>query len=298
MLARYLVSRLPCRLGGCTGNFHTGLSLCVAPPAAEKHIQPVVDHLVKAESAANKYEQDVENSVSRWEKSHEIYYGKERDFKNFPTIKFAETSPKIRMGVFPDYWFQPFYNKTGVTGPYMFMFGSFMFLINKEIWVFDPHFLEFTTFVIMSTVFVKLFGPRAKKFMEDLVEKDEQELYYNPINEVKGYLDNTIKTSEVEMSRATAVSEHVKAKEENIALQLEAAYRERLQNVYRTVHRRLDYHVERENTRKRYIQHHMVNWVVDHVVKGITPTQEKETLAHCINELKRLAQTSKVIATA
>ncbi|VDQ10701.1 unnamed protein product, partial [Trichobilharzia regenti] len=210
---------------------------------------------------------------SRWEKSHQIYYGKERDFKNFPTIKFAETSPKIRMGVFPDYWFQPFYNKTGVTGPYMFMFGSFMFLINKEIW--------FSTFVIMSTVFVKLFGPRAKKFMEDLVEV------------VKGYLDNTIKTSEMEMSRAAAVSEHVKAKEENIALQLEAAYRERLQNVFRTVHRRL---VSFEFKVYSILMVFVV--LKNHVVKGITPTQEKETLTHCINELKRLAQTSKVTATA
>nr|AAW24547.1 SJCHGC09031 protein [Schistosoma japonicum]CAX73873.1 ATP synthase, subunit b [Schistosoma japonicum] len=268
------------------------LKAVITPP--EKPKQSFNDPSMKAESVADQYEQDVNNSVARWVNADEIYYGRERDLQNYPTFKLSRCHPKVRMGVFPDSWFHPFYSKTGVTGPYMFMFGSFMFLINKEIWLFDGHFLECLVFFGMSTVIIKKAGPYARKFLDECTQEDEQVMYHKPINEVKSYLDNTIKTCEVEVGRTTAVSEHVRAKEENIALQLEATYRERLQKVYRAVHRRLDYHVEWENTRKRYIQQHMVNWVVDHVVKGITPAQEKETLAHCINELERLAQNSKV----
>ncbi|CAH8601556.1 unnamed protein product [Heterobilharzia americana] len=298
MLARPVIFQFSCRSGLRIGSFHTGLNLVSETPATPKPIQPTVDRIVKVESVAKKYEQDIINSVARWDKCNEIYYGKERDMKNFPTIKVSESHPKVRMGVLPESWFHPFYSKTGVTGPYMFIFSSFMFLINKEIWVCDGHFIEFIAFWFVAVAVIKVVGPFARKYVDEVTEKDKQVMYYGPINQVKCYLDDTIKTSQAEIDRVTAVAEHVKAKEENIALQLEAAYRERLHNIHRTVHRRLDYHVERENTRKRYIQHHMVNWVVDNVVKGITPAQEKETLTHCISELKRLAQISKVTATA
>ncbi|CAH8565123.1 unnamed protein product [Schistosoma mattheei] len=287
----------PIKYGAYIRNLQIRSSLRAVAGATQKPNQPTDGPIVKAESIANQYEQDVTNSIARWVKAEEIYYGKERDFTNYPTFKIAHCHPKVRMGVFPDSWFQPFYNKTGVTGPYMFMFGSFMFLINKEIWVFDGHFLEFFVFLSMSVMIVKRFGAPTRKIVEKWAKEGEHLMYHQPINEVKSYIDNTIKTCEMEVERAAAVPEHVRAKEENIALQLEATYRERLQSVYRTVHRRLEYHVERENTRKRYIQQHMVNWVVDHVVKGITPAQEKDTLTHCINELKRLAQASKVTTT-
>ncbi|KAK4467988.1 hypothetical protein MN116_008170 [Schistosoma mekongi] len=294
MLVRSNILNFSAKYRACICNFHTSINLQAFTTPPEKPKQAADDPSVRAKLVADQYEQDVNNSVARWVNAEEIYYGKERDLQNYPTFKLSKCHPKVRMGVFPDSWFHPFYNKTGVTGPYMFMFGSFMFLINKEIWVFDGHFLEFVAFLGMSTITVKVVGPYATKFLEECAKEDEQVMYHEPINEVKSYLDNTIKTCEVEVERTTAVPEHVRAKEENIALQLEATYRERLQNVYRTVHRRLDYHVERENARKRYIQQHMVNWVVDHVVKGITPAQEKETLVHCINELERLAQNSKV----
>lgn len=79
------------------------------------------------------------------------------------------------------------------------------------------------------------------------------------------------------------------AKKENVALQLEAAFRERQMTVYNEVKRRLDYQVDTQNVAQSFQQKHLVNWVVDHVKKSITPQQEKDALKQCMAELKTLA---------
>ena len=44
------------------------------------------------------------------------------------------------MGIFPDEWFQAFYSKTGVTGPYMALFSVGTFLVSKEYFVLEHDF--------------------------------------------------------------------------------------------------------------------------------------------------------------
>ena len=60
--------------------------------------------------------EDIKTIIERWDKANKIYFGPDRDFKNYPTLRITEHRPPTRMGVFPSAWFDAFYNKTGVTG--------------------------------------------------------------------------------------------------------------------------------------------------------------------------------------
>ncbi len=84
------------------------------------------------------------------------------------------------------------------------------------------------------------------------------------------------------------------AKRENIALQLEAEYRRRLMVTYKEVHKRLEYFIAKQNAVTQYQQKHMANWIIENVVKAITPQQEKEALQRCVSDLKQLASKHQI----
>lgn len=264
--------------------------------AAAKTESPQAKNLAITEKAikesellAEKYHKHVSDSIVRWNKCNEIYYGKERDMVNYPTIKITEQHPKVRLGFIPDSWFQTLYSRTGVTGPYLFLGGTTAFLLSKEYWVADAHFVEVIPFIIIMTWAIKKFGSRASDYLSKITQQRIDNFYTKPLNNAVANLDKAIKSADEEIARAACVPTLVAAKKENIDLQLEASYRERLQNVYKAVTRRLDYHVERENVRRRFQQQYMANWVTSAVISGITAAQEKETLQQCIRDLKALA---------
>lgn len=78
------------------------------------------------------------------------------------------------------------------------------------------------------------------------------------------------------------------AKKEDVRLQLEAAYRERLALVYEEVKRRLEFQVECQHVERRIKQKHLVNWVHSKVIGSITPEQDKKTFQQCIAHLDSL----------
>merc|ERR1711909_171550 len=202
----------------------------------------------------------VQELVSNWKKLNAKYFGPERDLKNFPTATVPDSLPPTRMGFLPATWFEAFYNKTDLAA---------------------------FTFVVMYANYK--FGAKIK----DSIIKDEKAFvdsrWYNRLQKAKDNTSVTIAEAEHLLKQDEGKKMLFDAKKENVGLQLEAVYRQRMADVHTAVKRRLDYQVEIINTEKRFQQEHMTNWIVDSVTAGITPQQEKESIAKCIADLKALA---------
>lgn len=181
-----------------------------------------------------------------------------------------------------------FYKKTGVTGPYTFGAGLLTYLCSKEIYVMEHEFYSGLSLAIMLVVGVKKLGPAVAAFCDKEIDRIEGEWKEGRESDLRN-LNELIKAEELEQWRAEGQVLLVDAKKENVALQLEAAYRERIAHVYTEVKRRLDYQVECQHVERRVFQKHMVTWIINNVLKGITPDQEKETLNKCIGDLSALS---------
>lgn len=199
---------------------------------------------------------------------------------------------KVRLGFLPEEWFQFFYNKTGVTGPYTFGVGLLTYLCSKEIYVMEHEYYGGLSLGIMAIVAVKKLGPVIAKYCDKEIDRIEGEWKEGRTLEVQN-LSDAIAEEKKEQWSAEGALTLMEAKKENVGLQLEAAYRQRAMNVYNEVKRRLDYQVECRHVERRLNQKHQVTWIVDNVLKSITPQQEKDTLSKCISDLSALATRTK-----
>jgi len=214
--------------------------------------------------------------------------GPERDLKNFPRLKRPIYPGKVRLGFLPDEWFTFFYPKTGVTGPYIFGTGLVTYMYSKEFFVMDHEFYVGLCIIMMTVYAAKTFGKPVAKYLDDAV--DEQENMLNAgRNATLQAISQAIKDEELAQWQVDGQQTLFDAKKENVALQLEAEFRRRQANVFNEVKRRLDYQLEQVNIERRLQQKHMVDWIVNNVVKSISPQQEKDMLSKCILDLKGLA---------
>lgn len=216
---------------------------------------------------------------------------------------------KVRLGFLPVEWFDFFYKKTGVTGPYVFGTGLLTYLFSKEWWVVEHEFYNGLSMIPFFIFIIIKAGPHIGKFVDKEIEKYESEL-----NEVHDYNKKVQYFKVRALATWTYVSFGfqsiqdmvdnetqmqwsnegqnviVEAKRENVALQLEAEYRTRLMTVYQAVKRRLDYQVTMTDIENRFVQKNLVDWVVRSVRSSITPDQDKKNIDTCIAELGRLAK--------
>jgi len=213
----------------------------------------------------------------------------ERDEVNFPRPVRPVEPGKVRMGFVPEEWFKFLYPKTGVTGPYVLGAGLTTYLCSKEIYVMEHEFYTGLSILIMVVYAVKKFGPAIGQSLDKEIEEIEDSWRKYRDGTIDSIKDALVKEKEAQTS-AQGETILFDAKRENVALQLEAAYRERLATVHSEVKKRLDYQLETANVKTRLQQKHMVDWIVSSVKSSITPAQEAASLQQCIADLKGLAK--------
>ena len=70
----------------------------------------------------------------------------------------------------PEEWFTFFYNKTGVTGPYVFGAGLMTYLCSKEIYVMEHEYYNGLSLAVMVVFAVKKFGPSLAAYLDKEVD--------------------------------------------------------------------------------------------------------------------------------
>lgn len=214
--------------------------------------------------------------------------GPERDLVNFPRPKQAMYGGKVRMGFLPEEWFQFFYKKTGVTGPYLFGTGLITFLMSKEYFIVDHEFHGGVTLAAMGIFVITKYGKQIGELLQKEMEEDDARLP-NFKKETMANLEESIQEEKKAQQHALSQKVLFAAKRENVLLQLEAEYRHRMSQVYEAFKKRLDYQIKKQESKKNLEHKHMVNWIINSVTKSITPAQEADALKKCISDLKILA---------
>lgn len=210
----------------------------------------------------------------------------ERDLVNFPYPERQMYAPKTRLLMIPDSWMTPFHKVTGTSGPYLFFGGLFAFLVNKELWVFEEQGHMLCGWILFYLLISRTVGYKFDKYLYGE--------FQNRMNHFKSLIEDDLKEA-VEFRKNSAAETEallaVKEKfpvifKENMALQLEAAYRANVEQVATEMKRRIDYLQETESTKHRFEREHMLNWINENVVKEVDQKAFREQyMQTCIKQL-------------
>ncbi|XP_030076906.1 ATP synthase peripheral stalk subunit b, mitochondrial [Microcaecilia unicolor] len=212
-----------------------------------------------------------------------------------PLPPLPEKGGKVRFGLVPEEFFQFLYPKTGVTGPYVLGTGLLLYFLSKEIYVVNHETIAGACIIGVIIYGIKKFGPQVAAFADKLNEEKRANAQETKDCAMES-IEQAIEGEKKEQWRVEGRHFLFDAKRNNILMLLETNYRERLLNVYHEVKKRLDYQIDLQHLKRRKEQDHMINWVEKSVIQSITAQQEKESIAKCISDLKRLSQTAQARA--
>merc|ERR1711976_675318 len=244
--------------------------------ATEKENKPAVYCDIDDLDYEPNYQPDVTNlpieiQIRNWEKANALFYGPERDLKNFPHPVPAETAPPTRWGFVPESFFNNLYSKTGVSGPYVIGIGGIMYILSKEIVHMDHTFTEFAFMTFALYMGATKLGKMAANYLDTKSEDYCKEYWFGRIDGYKDAIKRRMVASEMKIKQSEATSVAYDAQKEMVDMALETEYRARLSKLHAEVKKRLDYQLAFETSKKRIQQEHMANWIIDGVIKGITP---------------------------
>ena len=112
------------------------------------------------------------------------------------------------------------------------MFGTAVatWLVSKEIYVLEHEYYTGLSILIMAVFVVKKAGPKLAEWIDKQMDAEEETWVRSRTDEIDA-LESCIEHEKKEQWRTDAQKLIVEAKKENILMQLEAAYRERLATV-------------------------------------------------------------------
>ncbi|KAM3968452.1 ATP synthase subunit b, mitochondrial [Aphomia sociella] len=209
-----------------------------------------------------------------------------------PGLKRELYSGKVRLGFIPEEWFLFFHSKTGVSGPYIFGIVLINYCLSKEIYVLEHEYYSGLSIALLLYLISTKAGPSIGASLDKQVDAELAEWEKGRKNEIDAY-EAIIKLSKDAQWRAEGQKALMDAKKENIKMQLEAVYRERLMHVYRMVKGRMDYQMKKNHMEARIHQKWMIDWVLENVHKSITPEFQQQALNSAIQELESVASRSK-----
>lgn len=211
----------------------------------------------------------------------------QRDLVNFPTQKQNLDTPPTRFHIIPESWFQFFYPKTGLTGPYTFAFTFSTFLFSKEWMVVEHEFGAGVSSTIIFAYAIKNYGPMAMQWYRkktDNLDKEWEDWRVGNIDTLQKLQDSY----KDQLSKSKAIDDLYQIRETDLQNQIELEHRSRLQRIHAETQRRLNYLVAVANSQKQIAHKFMVNWVISNAIKSIGQKQENDVLDSCIANLKQM----------
>merc|ERR1719221_172023 len=147
----------------------------------------------------------------------------ERDLVNFPPRQRPIERGPVKALIFPAEWFDALYPKTGVTGPYMALFGVSTFLASKEYFVMEHDFYVGIGLAIVMTYLIKTQGPAYTEAINKQLDEEEAALKAIRQDEIDACLAQ-IKGEQGVQEQATAWQDIIAAKKEAVGLQDEICF--------------------------------------------------------------------------
>jgi len=207
-----------------------------------------------------------------------------------PAPKEVNYKGMTRMAFFSEGYFKFMEERLGYTGGYTLLFGSWVFLMSKEILVLNPEtYWTFMAAPLMGAILTQGVIP----FM-DREAKMQQDIREENINSWKGY-KMSLAESEVDgLARLKEQTEGLAMVQEqrktNLAMALDAEYMNRQADLAAAVKKRLDFQVAMKNAEREAQSKHMIDWIDAEVKAAIAKRSAKDDLAAAIAQLKSMAK--------
>lgn len=162
------------------------------------------------------------------------------------------------------------------------------FLISKEYYVLEHEYYTLLSVVILLYVATTRVGPHIAKSIDKGIDEYERKWNLNREEQKKNFEGSITLENKLQQSMEGQLMLQ-DAKKENVALQLERAYRERILIVYKDIKKRLDYQISKALIEKKFIHRNLLQWVVDQVIASYTAEKEKQTIDTCLDHLTSLS---------